>query len=168
MDRLQRAIVRCLILVGVVFFWLAVISLLTSCKTSKQVTGKIDADIAVEQEIATNVNVATGVSIIEQATTTENKNCDVTITILSIPDSTGKQYPTKVIDIKANTNRVTEAVKNEDRHTDSTAQEVTTTTEEVVVKGEKKEVTETDVGWRFSLWWLLIIPVFLLIIWCRK
>lgn len=169
-DRINRILVRFLILLGCVFFWGAVLSLIVSCKAQR----------SVEREVLTNSVKTEGVKTVEESKVTiaekeisvvdEKKDYDVTITVLSAPDSTGKQYAQKVVNVKAKEERATTTAKD----SVSEAGKLRASYEQVTSEStsESKENVNASAGglppppW----WWLLAVCVVIgvFVLWINK
>lgn len=157
MDRLQRAIVRCLILVGVVFFWLAVVALLTGCKSQRSVERETLTNIVKTEDVKTVEEAKAIVSERETNRTDERKDYDVTITLFSAPDSTGKQYAQKVVNIKAKEERATTTAKDSVGESDKLRASYQQVTNKLT--SESKEEVHTDASAGGVPWWLLAAAV---------
>lgn len=160
-DRINRILVRFLILLGCVFFWGAVLSLIVSCRAKKEVSREVvtesvkTEDVKIVQEVQKDVNKTS------ERKQDERKDYDVTISEWSAPDSTGKQHVTKVVTVSAKESRTEHVVQAEDARMDSVMSEIRQAKETKQTEAKEKRTTKTDTGG--LPWWF--IPLSCLGVW---
>ena len=160
-DRINRILVRFLILLGCVFFWGAVLSLIVSCKAKKEVSREVvtesvkTEDVKIVQEVQKDVNKTS------ERKQDERRDYDVTISEWSTPDSTGKQHVTKVVTVSAKEARTEHEMRMEDARMDSVVSEIRQTKEAKQTEAKEKRTSKTDTGG--LPWW--VIPVGCLCVW---
>jgi hypothetical protein len=157
-DRINRILVRFLILLGCVFFWGAVLSLIVSCKAQRSVEREVLTNNVKTEDVKIVQEVQKGVSKTSERKQDERRDYDVTISEWSAPDSTGKQHVTKVVTVSAKEARTEHEVRMEDARMDSVVRQAKEA-KQTEVKEER--TTKTDTG-GFP-WWL--IPLGCLGVW---
>lgn len=153
-DRINRMVVRLLMLSALVCFWLAVVALLAGCKAQRSVEREALTEIVKTEDVKTVEGVKAVVSEKETSRTDERKDYDVTITVFSAPDSTGKQYAQKVVNVKAKEERVTTTSKDSVEKSDKSRYKQVAN--ELTSESKEEVQTEASAG-GFSLWWLLAV-----------
>lgn len=158
-DRFNRILVRFLILLGCVFFWGAVLLLIVSCKAQRSVEREVLTNNVKTEDVKSHEETREVVSLSEIGVVDEKKDYDVTITVLSAPDSTGKQYAQKVVNVKAKEERATTTAKD----SVSEAGKLRASYEQVTSEStsESKEDVNASAGGLPppSWWWLLAVCV---------
>lgn len=165
-DRINRMVVRLLMLSALVCFWLAVVALLTGCKAQRSVEREALTEIVKTEDVKTVEGIKAVVSEKETSRTDERKDYDVTITVFSAPDSTGKQYAQKVVNVKAKEERATTTAKDSVGESDK----LRASYEQVTSESKEEVQTEASAGgvpWWFLVWVCVVIGVFVLRIFKR-
>lgn len=169
-DRINRMVVRLLMLSALVCFWLAVVALLTGCKAQRSVEREALTEIVKTEDVKTVEGVKAVVSKKETSRTDERKDYDVTITVFSAPDSTGKQYAQKVVNVKAREERATTTAKDSVEKSDKLQASYKQVANELTSESKEEVHTEASAG-GFPWWWLLagaiVVAVFILRIFKR-
>lgn len=160
-DRINRILVRFLILLGCVFFWGAVLSLIVSCKTQRSVEREVLTNSAKTEDAKIVQEVQKGVNKTSERKQDERRDYDVTISEWSAPDSTGKQHVTKVVTVSAKETRTEHEVRMEDARMDSVVSEIRQTKEAKQTEAKEKRTSKTDTGG--LPWWF--IPLGCLGVW---
>lgn len=158
-DRINRMVVRLLMLSALVCFWLAVVALLTGCKAQRSVEREALTEIVKTEDVKTVEGIKAVVSEKETSRTDERKDYDVTITVFSAPDSTGKQYAQKVVNVKAKEERATTTAKDSVGESDKLQTSYRQVTGELTSESKEEVKTEANAG-GFSVWWLLVVGAF--------
>lgn len=160
-DRINRILVRFLILLGCVFFWGAVLSLIVSCKAQRSVEREVLTNNVKTEDVKIAQEVQKDVSKTSERKQDERRDYDVTISEWSAPDSTGKQHVTKVVTVSAKETRTEHVVQAEDARMDSVVSEIRQTKEAKQTEAKEKRTTKTDTGG--LPWWF--IPLGCLGVW---
>lgn len=167
-DRIYRMVVRLLMLSALVCVWLAVVALLTGCKAQR----------SVEREVLTNIVKTEDVKAVEETKAVaseviksdERKDYDVTITVFSAPDSTGKQYAQKVVNVKAREERTTITAKDSVGESDKLQTSHKQVANELTSESKEEVQTEVSAGgfpWWFLVGYAVVVAVFILRIFKR-
>lgn len=160
-DRINRILVRFLILLGCVFFWGAVLSLFVSCRAQRSVERETLTNNVKTEDVKIAQEVQKDVSKTSERKQDERRDYDVTISEWSAPDSTGKQHVTKVVTVSAKETRTEHVVQAEDARMDSVVSEIRQTKEAKQTEAKEKRTTKTDTGG--LPWWF--IPLGCLGVW---
>lgn len=169
-DDIYRMMVRLLMLSALVCFWMAVVALLTGCKAQRSVEREALTNIVKTEDVKTMEGVKTTATEKETSQTDERKNYDVTITVFSAPDSTGKQYPQKVVSVKAKEERATTTAKDSVVESDKLQASYEQVTSELTSESKEEVKTKASAGgvpWWWLLWVCVVIGVFVLRIFKR-
>lgn len=156
-------VVRLLMLSALVCFWLAVVALLTGCKAQRSVEREALTEIVKTEDVKTVEGIKAVVSEKETSRTDERKDYDVTITVFSAPDSTGKQYAQKVVNVKAKEERATTTAKDSVAESDKLQTSHKQVTNELTSESKEEVKTEASAGgvpWWFLVWVCVVIGVF--------
>lgn len=168
-DRINRMVVRLLMLSALVCFWLAMVALLAGCKTQRSVEREALTEIVKTEDVKAVEETKAVVSLSEVGRIDERKDYDVTITVFSAPDSTGKQYAQKVVNVKAKEERATTTAKDSVAESDKLQASYKQVTNELT--SESKEEVQTEASVIGLPWWLLagavVVAVFILRIFKR-
>jgi hypothetical protein len=100
----------------------------------------------------------------------ERKDYDVTITVFSAPDSTGKQYAQKVVNVKAKEERATTTAKDSVGGSDKLRASYEQFTSELTSESKEEVQTEASAGgvpWWFLVGYAVVVAVFILRIFKR-
>src|ERR1035437_953788 len=94
LSKIFITLIRVSVVVGLVFVMLS----LDGCRTVKQTLTtknevKTSANLDVKQSVDNKLTVDSSKSVVDKSVTSSLVNEDITVTHLSKPDSTGKQYP---------------------------------------------------------------------------
>lgn len=154
-DRFNRILVRFLILLGCVFFWGAVLSLIVSCKAQRSVEREVLTNNVKTEDVKTVEESKVTVAEKEISVVDEKKDYDVTITVLSAPDSTGKQYAQKVVNVKAKEERATTTKKDSVSEAGNLRASYEQVTSESTSKS-KEDVNVSAGGLPSPPWWWLV------------
>ena len=153
-DRINRMVVRLLMLAALVCFWLAVVALFTGCKAQRSVEREVVNNVVKTEDVKTVEGTKAVVSLSEVGKIDERKDYDVTITVFSAPDSTGKQYAQKIVNVKANEERQTTTAKDRVGVSDKLQASHKQVTNELTSESKEEVQTEASAG-GFS-WWFLV------------
>lgn len=154
-DRINRMVVRLLMLSALVCFWLAVVALLTGCKAQRSVEREALTEIVKTEDVKAVEETKAVVSEKETSRTDERKDYDVTITVFSAPDSTGKQYAQKVVNVKATEERATTTAKDSVGESDKLQANYKQVANELTSESKEEVQTEASVGG--VPWWVLVV-----------
>lgn len=169
-DRINRIVVRLLMLSALVCFWLAVVALLTGCKAQRSVERESLTEFVKTEDVKTVEGIKAVVSEKETSRTDERKGYDVTITVFSAPDSTGKQYAQKVVSVKAKEERATTTAKDSVGESDKLRASYEQFTSELTSESKEEVQTEASAGgvpWWFLVGYAVVVAVFILRIFKR-
>lgn len=169
-DRINRMVVRLLMLSALVCFWLAMVTLLTGCKAQRSVEREALTEIVKTEDVKTVEGIKAVASEKETSRTDERKDYDVTITVFSAPDSTGKQYAQKVVNVKAREERTTIAAKDSVGESDKLQTSHKQVANELTSESKEEVQTEVSAGgfpWWFLVGYAVVVAVFILRIFKR-
>lgn len=154
-DDIYRMMVRLLMLSALVVFWLAVVALLTGCKAQRSVEREVLTNIAKTEDVKHHEETKAVVSLSEVGKIDERKDYDVTITVFSAPDSTGRQYAQKVVNVKAKEERATTTAKDSIGKSDK----LQTSHKQVAneLTSESKEEVQTEASAGGVPWWVFVV-----------
>jgi hypothetical protein len=155
---------------ALVCFWLAVVALLTGCKAQRSVEREALTEIVKTEDVKTVEGIKAVVSEKETSRMDERKDYDVTITVFSAPDSTGKQYAQKVVNVKAKEERATTTAKDSVGGSDKLRASYEQFTSELTSESKEEVQTEASAGgvpWWFLVGYAVVVAVFILRIFKR-